>query len=221
MKYLILVLLAALVLVSCSGGKSSEFENIAEPDVEKAVQADVMGAADSADSDLVDYERVDEILADISAEMHQPNILKSDVLRGWYLGGKSDKKYGTPDTWVFVEDGENSKWMSPNMLEEEALIDDRQLCKETAGTYYASCLESSDSDCEYVGESHCQCLTGTKWQDGQGCIMVTKRGSFVSINNEELEKGWYFGLPNEKKLNTPSNWIWVEQGRDSVWQKAN
>jgi hypothetical protein len=219
MKYLSLIIFSIIVLASCSGDQPAEFENIAEPDVKKAVQADVMGATGSSELE-VDYEKVDDILADISAQMHQPNILKSDILRGWYLGAKSDKKYGTPDTWLFVEDGENSKWISPNILEEEELIDNRQLCKETAGRYIASCLQTSDQDCEYVDESHCQCLSETKWKDDQGCILVTEQGIYVSINSSELQKGWYYALPNQKKLNTPSDWIWVENGRESVWQKG-
>lgn len=220
MKYLSLIIFSIIVLASCGGDQPSEFENIAQGGAKMAVQADVMGATGSSELEL-DYEKVDEILADISAQMHQPNVLKTDILRGWYLGSRSDKKYGTPDTWVFAEDGENSKWMSPNILEEEDLIDHRQICKETAGSYTASCLDTSDSDCEYVNESWCQCLLGTKWKNGQGCILVTERGSYVSINNSELEKGWYFGLPNEKKLNTPFDWTWVEKGRESVWQKTN
>lgn len=220
MKYPSLIIVSIIVLTSCGGEQPAEFENIAQEDAQMAVQADVTGAVGNSDLE-VDYEKVDDILADISAQMHQPNVLKSDILRGWYLGSRSDKKYGTPDTWIFVEDSENSKWISPNVLEEEDLIDSRQLCKETAGTYVASCLQTSDSDCEYVEASYCQCLSGTKWKDEQGCILVTERGSYVSINNEELEKGWYYGLPNEKKLNTPSDWIWVEKGRESVWQKPN
>jgi len=220
MKYLSLIIFSVFLLASCGGDEVDEFENIAVPDAKKAVQADVMGATGSSDYG-VDFERVDEILADITAEMHQPNILKSDVLRGWYLGGKSDKKYGTPDTWIFIENGENSKWMSSNLLEEELLLDDRQLCTETSGTYMTSCLQTSAEECEYVGESYCECIEGTKWKSEQGCIMVTERGSFVATNSQEIQQGWYFGLPNEKKLNTPADWLWVELGRKSVWQKPN
>jgi hypothetical protein len=220
MKYLSLILFSIFLLSSC-GSAPEETSNEKTNEVHLPVQADLTGADKTSDNLYVDYKEVDQILANIAAEMSQPNVLKDDILRGWYLGGKSDKKYGTPDTWIFVEDGENSKWMSPNILEEEELIDDRQLCKVTAGTYLASCLQTSDSECEYVEESHCECISGSKWKEGQGCILMTERGTYVSINNSELEKGWYFGLPNEKKLNTPFDWIWVEKGRESVWQKPN
>ena len=217
MKHLVL-LLSLVVLTSCGGGISSEVA-VSEEEAALPLQADLFEVTEEAE-ELVDYEKVDVILADISAQMEQPNILKSDILRGWYLGSELEKKYGTPDTWIFVEDGAHSKWMSPNVLETEDLTDDRQLCRSTAGTYYASCLESSDSDCEYVDESYCQCLAGSQWKAGQGCILATERGTFVSINSAELEQGWYYGLPNEKKLNTPSDWQWVEHGRESVWKRV-
>jgi hypothetical protein len=213
-----IVVLIAVVLTSCSGRQSG---NTAQKNTEgngKMAQADIM--AGTVGSELnTDYEKSDKLLADISRQLSQPNILKDDILRGWYLGGKNDRKFGTPDTWIFFEDGENSKWISPNSIEEEDLIDGRELCRKTAGTYFASCLQTSDPDCEYVEQSYCQCLAGSAWNEKQGCILTTERGSFLSINSAELEQGWYLGLPNEKKLNTPSDWVWVEKGKESVWTK--
>lgn len=220
MKYPGLIIFSIIILTSCKGGQSADFADENKNSIEMGLQANVMETVGQSDLHQ-DYEKVDEILADISIQMHRPNILKSDILRGWYIGGREDKKYGTPDTWIFVVDGENPKWMSPHSLDEEVLIDEQQLCKETAGAYLASCLETSDLDCDYVDESHCECLNESKWKDGQGCILTTQRGSYVSINNLELEKGWYYGLPNEKKLNTPADWIWVEKGKESAWKKTN
>lgn len=213
MKYLALVIFSLLILTSCGGSQPSADAT----DASAAVQADVMAAADP--EYYVDYDRVDDILADISEQMHQPNILKDDILRGWYQASEAEKKYGTPDTWIFVEDGSNSRWMSPNLIDEGDLIDERQLCRQTAGSYTASCLESSDEDCEFVNESHCQCISGTAWKDAQGCIMVTEKGGFVSINNTEMAQGWYYGLPNQKKLNTPNTWTWTENSKQSMWHK--
>jgi len=223
MKYPSLILFSIIVLASCGGDqsrlKSGNLPRALEDEGSTPLQADVMGASERADLEVVDYNKVNKILSDITAQMHQPNILKDDILRGWYLGVKSDRKFGTPKTWIFVEDGANSKWISPNALEEEDLIDERQLCKETAGSYLASCLETSDSDCEYINDSYCQCLSGTRWKDEQGCILVTEKGSFVSINNAELTQGSYLGFPNQKKLNTPPDWVWLEAGRQSAWQR--
>lgn len=219
MKYLIPALFLTIVLTVCFDGKSDYSENFPRTGIPApARQANMLNTGQLFDLEA-DYQKVNDILADISAQIHQPNILKTDVLRGWYLGARTDKKYGTPDTWIFVENGENSKWISPHLLDEEPLADDRSLCKKTAGTYYASCLQTSDQDCEYVGESYCQCPAETKWKESQGCILVTERGSYVAINNRELEQGWYFGFSNEKKLNTPVDWVWIETGRKSVWQK--
>jgi len=224
MKYLsfaTIVLVMLIVLASCNAMDSSKETGAFIQDApEQVVQAD-FPAQSGAETKGVDYGAVDRMLADITFEMNQPNILESDIRRGWYLGGQKEKKYGTPDTWIFVENGGDSKWMSPNAMDEGGIIDDRELCRETAGTYYPSCLESSDPDCEYVEVSYCDCLPGSKWKGEQGCILITARGSFVSVNNAELGQGWYFGLPNEKKLNTPSDWIWLEQGRDSVWRQAH
>jgi len=221
MKYRALLLLTIVILISVIlfsfGG--SQAGNTADTKVKESsslVQADIMAVAGGSELNA-DYKKADDRLAEISKQLSQPNILKDDILRGWYLGAKKDRRFGTPDTWIFIEDGENSKWISPNSLDEEDLIDDRELCRKTAGTYFASCLQTSDSDCEYVEQSYCQCLTGSAWNERQGCILTTERGSFVSINSAELEQGWYLGLPNEKKLNTPADWVWVEKGKESVW----
>lgn len=216
MKYPSLILFSIIVLTSCGGDQPADLARALENEASETLKTEVIPAAEG-----VDYNQLDALLADITAQMHQPNILKDDILRGWYLGSRSDRKYGTPNTWIFIEDGANSKWISPNVLEEEDLIDERQLCKQTAGSYLASCLETSDSDCEYINDSYCHCLSGTRWKEEQGCILVTEKGSFVSINNLELAQGWYLGFPNQKKLNTPPDWVWVEKGRESAWQKSN
>lgn len=220
MKYralllLTIVLFVSIILTSCSGSQSG---NTARTKLGENLRADILSTAGGSELNA-DYKTADERLAEISRQLSQPNILKEDILRGWYLGGKNDRKFGTPDTWIFIEDGRNSKWISPNSVDEEDLVDDRDLCRKTAGTYFASCLQTSDPDCEYVEQSYCQCLASSAWKEGQGCILTTERGSFVSINSAELEQGWYLGLPNEKKLNTPGDWVWVEKGRESVWTK--
>jgi len=56
---------------------------------------------------------IDQLEASLLGQISQPDILKEDILRGWYLGNENEKRYGTPDSWIFVEDGKQSKWMSP------------------------------------------------------------------------------------------------------------
>ena len=175
--------------------------------------------ARDADSGTSYYGAIDALMADIAGQIHQPNVRKDDILRGWYLASESEMKYGTPTTWVFFEDGENSKWMSTNVIDERELVDEKTLCESTAGRYTSSCLDTTDADCEYVGESYCYCSEGSGWNSEQGCIQTTDRGSFVSINSAELKQGYYLGLPNDKKLNTPEDWKWREAGRQSMWQR--
>ncbi|MDH5737755.1 MAG: hypothetical protein OEZ23_05560 [Gammaproteobacteria bacterium] len=211
-----LSLLIVTVLAIMMPAEYENFEEIAIYENPQVLQADINAGISGAEDPFDDDFRA--ILEDIEGQLHQPNIVKSDIVRGWYLASEQEKKYGTPDTWVFVDDGAKSRWVSSNILDEDSLIDDSRLCRSTAGNYTSSCLETSDEACEYVGESFCKCIEGSRWKDGQGCILITEKGSFEAINSKELEQGWYFGLPNEKKLNTPADWIWHEDGQKSMWR---
>jgi len=213
-RFLIFLLSFTIFLTWTLGGSEAEVNQIHSV---ATLSASVSEFSDSS----VDYEEVDDKLAELRLLLAQPDILEEDVRRGWYLASESEKKYGTPNTWIFIENGDDSKWISPNVIEDEELIDSGKLCRKTAGSYISSCLDSTDSSCEYVAESYCSCVYGSKWKDEQGCILVTDKDTYVAINVEELEKGWYFGLPNERKLNTPSDWTWFEAGKKSVWQKAD
>ena len=42
----------------------------------------------------------------------------------------------------------------------------------------------------------------------------------LPISVEELSKGWYWGDINQKKTNTPSDWVFDEAGRSSCWHKV-
>ncbi len=216
MKKLVTLFFTLLLLSAC-GANGKDDSNLHPAD---SYQASMVGQSNEPIYESeVDYKKMQAMLSELNKEMNQPNILKDDVLRGWYLGQKDEKKYGTPKDWIWIDDGENSKWVSPNSVEEVEIVDDRELCKDTAGTYKISCLDTTDSDCEYVPESYCHCSYLSKWKDHQGCILVNEDGLYVAINSQELERGWYHGLPSQKKLNTPSNWIWIEAGRDSIWSK--
>lgn len=154
------------------------------------------------------------MLQEINKELTRPNISKQDMEQGWYFSLPGEKKYGTPESWVWVD----GRWMSPDRLEVQNVSGDRTLCRQTAGTYRLSCIESDSPYCEHVPETKCECIEGSKWKGGQGCILTGDNGEYIAITPEELRKGGYLGLPNEKKLNTPSNWVWKEVGRSSRWQ---
>jgi len=211
-KFLIILLLFTIFMAF--GQRNVDSENDLQNNV---FSADILNSYGSSDS-FVNYDEVEDQLSELRIKLSKPNILKDDIVRGWYLALETEKKYGTPDNWIFIENGYDSKWISPNALDEKELVDNNLLCKGTAGNFVSSCLDSYDSKCEYVSESYCECSYGTKWKVDQGCIYSTEKGTYVAINAEDLEKGWYYGLPNEKKLNTPSSWIWLENGKRSVWQ---
>lgn len=42
----------------------------------------------------------------------------------------------------------------------------------------------------------------------------------LPISVEELSKGWYWGDINQKKINTPDDWVFKEAGRSSCWHKV-
>ncbi|MBN1258203.1 hypothetical protein JXA05_00390, partial [Candidatus Peregrinibacteria bacterium] len=184
------------------------------------LKASVLSAGDRASSKAT-IQEMEAVLQQIETEMNRPNITVDDIKRGWYAGAQAEKKYGTPDGWVFVIVNGESRWASPNFLDESDEVNAKELCKATAGTYILSCFESDKTDCEYVPESECRCIDGSRWHDKQGCIRMDTDGHYVSISPEDLRRGWYQGLPNEKKLDTPENWVWRESGRDSRWQNPN
>ncbi len=41
----------------------------------------------------------------------------------------------------------------------------------------------------------------------------------TSLTQEELNRGWYWGLKDQKKSGTPNNWDFTEAGRSSCWHK--
>jgi hypothetical protein len=44
--------------------------------------------------------------------------------------------------------------------------------------------------------------------------------SIPAISTTELQKGWYWGFEDQKKLNTPSDWVFFDAGRSSCWHKV-
>jgi len=162
---------------------------------------------------------LEQLKADLSIDFEAPNILKEDILRRWYFGTKEEKKFGTPDEWIFIDDGEQARWVSPDAVEESHNYNLRDLCMATAGRVVESCLKSSGISCQLIEEAQCECAEGTKWKDEQGCILTNTEGLYISLNQSELAQGFYLGLPNQKKLNTPDDWGWVEAGKNSAWRK--
>jgi hypothetical protein len=208
-----------------SSAVSFEHRNVGavrkKPNIPSSTQlkANVLSATSAPD----DTER---LIKQIEQRVNQPNIIYQDIQRGWYYGSIAERKYGTPETWTWVEDGPKSRWVSPNSIVETQIVKAEELCKQTAGTYVISCIDTEIEGCEYIPENTCQCIQGSMWQDKQGCILTEHneeelKDEFVVVTGQELAQGWYHGLPNEKKLDTPTHWIWIDLGQESRWQNPN
>ncbi|MFH0820244.1 MAG: hypothetical protein V1908_00565 [Candidatus Peregrinibacteria bacterium] len=223
---LFILLAAALLMVGCtpsiSQGEEGDPISVGKPIAQ--VQKPRIPQSGNFKASVLGSTAPDEtqkLLDAIEKKIAQPNIMYEDIERGWYYGSLQEKKVGTPSTWTWVENGKSSRWMSPNAMEEETLVKADELCKKTAGTYVISCIENEAPDCEYIPTSTCRCVEGSEWDDKQGCILTDEKKGFVVISDDELKRGWYLGLPNQKKLNTPFNWVWVEAGENSRWQNPN
>jgi len=210
-----------ILLTGCGSGTSDVNGNPADsgaqakklPQIPKSLKASVLEANDDNS-----YESLDELMKEIDTDLNRPNITEEDIRRGYYLGNKDQKKYGTPSTWFFADDDGEAKWMSPNLIEEHDYLADKKLCEATAGKFVISCIDREIENCEYAPKTECKCIEGTKWSEGQGCIALDEEGNFVVIYKEDLLRGWYQGLPNQKRLDTPESWIWLEAGAQSRWQ---
>ena len=182
----------------------------------KALQANVLETTRyNEDKEELD---MDQLIEKINENLKQPAIAREEIQQGWYYGKKEDKKLGTPSSWIWIDDGSKSRWISPNSIEEANEMELDELCHKTGGTYIVSCLEREAENCQYVSESACRCFADTAWVDGQGCIFTNAEGKFVQISPDELRQGWYTGLATEKKLNTPLSWVWMDNGKESRWQ---
>jgi len=212
----ILIISSILFLTACSSSDNTKTKT-QSPKIPtgKTLQANVLGALDVKTDNNVDVKKlVDQINQNIERE----NIAAQDIERGWYYATtKDDKKWGTPNSWIWKESGERSRFMSPHAEESDKETKIDAICKQTAGIYVRSCANSDSESCEYIPTNECRCTVGSKWLDGQGCILA-KGNRFIKISKEESSQGWYYGLNSEKKLDTPSNWVWKEDGRKSMWR---
>jgi hypothetical protein len=228
MRFFILIITSLILLTGCGTPSQIDgmpYDQASADQISKKPRipntGDLKASVLDVDAKDPEVDDMEELLEKIDEELNRPNITKEDIERGWYYGSRHDMKYGTPGSWIWVGDSGESRWTSPNALEETDYFDARDLCTQTAGRYVISCLDTDIAGCEYVAKSWCYCSDGTKWYNEQGCILTDEEGEFVAISSDELRKGWYKGLPNQKKLNTPSSWIWIEGGQDSKWQNPS
>lgn len=43
----------------------------------------------------------------------------------------------------------------------------------------------------------------------------------ISLTPEDLKRGWYWGSVDQRKKDTPEDWIHTEAGRSSAWHNPN
>ena len=225
MKRLFLLIVTIITLTACAADSTGEARKKPRlPDKPKiaqaSLQANLLGSSriqeDEGEND--DETDMEGLIERINQNIEQKNITVEDVERGWYYGSEDEKKWGTPSAWIWVNEDAKSHWISPNALEQVKDIEADKLCRATGGYYVISCVERELPHCENIAQSECRCSDSTKWVDDQGCILTGSEDKYTEINSEELKQGWYYGLNSQKKLNTPSNWIWSENGNNSRWQ---
>jgi hypothetical protein len=217
MRFLSLIIASVILLSGC--GASAQTLN--QKEGKKPHIPQLKASILSADTSGLGTEDMEKLLDDIDKELNSPNITEEDIRRGLYYASENDKKYGTPSSWIWIDDGDKSRWMSPNIMEQTDISELKDLCVKTAGSYVISCLDTEVPGCEYTAKSRCNCIENSKWDEQQGCILTDEKGEFIPISQDELMRGWYNGLPNEKKLDTPLSWIWVDAGQDSRWQNPS
>jgi hypothetical protein len=226
MKRFFLLIATIIILTSCSSDNGNNLASISKkPKIPKLptatqtnLEANLLGSTKLNTDTKNDDTDMDGLIKRINQNLEQKNITIEDIDRGWYYGSEDEKKWGTPSAWIWVNEGENSRWISPTALEKTSDIEADTLCRNTGGYYVISCAERDLAHCEHIPKNICRCLDGTIWSDAQGCILVNSDNKFIEITPEELKQGWYSGLNSQKKLNTPSTWIWNENGKDSKWQ---
>jgi hypothetical protein len=226
MKRLFLSAIAIIILTACSSGRNQADLNVrkgpslpTKPTIQQNdLQANLIDTVKPETGQNKDNTDIAGLVNQINQNIQQKNVTDDDINRGWYYGSEDEKKWGTPNNWVWINEGDKSRWISPSAIDQEKDIEMDSLCRKTAGNYAISCVERDLPHCEHIAKSECRCADNTKWIDNQGCVLINDKDEPVKINANELKQGWYGGAQNAKKLDTPLSWIWVENGDKSQWQ---
>ncbi len=216
MSRFLLVITAIFLLTACNQGGTAKKPSIPQ---NKTLQASVLESTRYQEKEKkVDMDRLVE---KIDEEIKQPDITTEDIERGWYYAQEEEKKTGTPGSWLWLNEGIKSRWISQQAVEDIREAKVVELCHKTGGDYVISCLEREAENCQYVRQSECRCDSDTKWTTEQGCVLIDEDGNFVRVSPDDLKRGWYLGLPNQKKLSTPLSWVCTENGKESRWQNPS
>src|SRR5512137_3037234 len=157
MKRLLLLIVAIAFLTSCSSdGNDVAMASVKKPKLptnqdsaQAGLQADILGSTEQTTDIAVDNTDMDGLINRINQNLEQKNITIGDIDRGWYYGSEDERKWCTPSTWIWVNEGKESHWISPTALEQATDVEDDALCRKTAGYYIISCAERDLPHCEH------------------------------------------------------------------------
>jgi len=213
------LLIVVLFLLSGCGQKILEVDIPTETDNGAQIEKENLATASLLSAKPQKPSLSDEQITDIQIREAQKigkevPVSEADIRRGFYYGTQDEKRYGTPVSWIWVSDGDKSRWSSAEAEKLHRQDDMRQLCKGTDGEFTESCIDSERMKCDFESETGCACPEETIWNPKEGCLRIDIEGKLVLISNEDVQRGWYAGTRSQKKKGTPINWIW---GNDR-WQ---
>jgi hypothetical protein len=116
MKRLLLLIVAITFLTSCSsGGNDIAMASVKKPKLpqiqdsaQAGLQANLLGSTDQPTNIKTDDTDMDGLINRINQNLEQRNITLGDIDRGWYYGSEDERKWGTPNTWIWVNEGKES-----------------------------------------------------------------------------------------------------------------
>lgn len=161
MRFLISIIVPALLLMACTRAPSNDRNILVEQKKPRIPSADELKASvlDFQKKPAVNEHEVDRILAEIAKKETNEPITYDDIRRGWYSASKDQKKEGTPKAWQWIQVEQEGRWVSPEAAELLRLEKEKKECSNKGGVYRISCLESESEGCEYIPESRCESPT--------------------------------------------------------------
>ena len=93
------------------------------------------------------------------------------------------------------------------------------VCGEDGNTYSNRCVAEKQNKVKVSHEGKCaDSITPSIETTNDDSNIEGKIKNAGKISTEELERGWYWGSENQKKMGTPDNWIHKAEGnRNAMW----